>query len=145
MSQCPSSSDSWGRRSERRGAALARLVTMTVTRGDLEATLKQEEREAIFWFRGIAGFCHVQRSWSPSELVFRQNVSVAIPLTAPAAVCKIASAQRQLLRKYKFVQDRFHPLRWPSFTLLFARYACNCDEHVTRAIAHSQKQHGLAI
>jgi|SRR5271155_3627917 len=66
-------------------------------------------------------------------------------LTAPAAVCKLASAQRQLLRKYKFVQDRFHPLRWPSFTLLFARYACNCDEHVTRAIAHSQKQHGLAI
>lgn len=40
---------------------------------------EQEEPEAMFWFRGIARFCHVQRSWSPSELVFRQNVSVAIP------------------------------------------------------------------
>jgi hypothetical protein len=32
-------------------------------------------------------------------------------LTVPAAVCKLASTQRQLLREYKFVQNRFRPLR----------------------------------
>src|SRR6202044_2977549 len=54
----------------RRGAILARVVTMTVTRGDPEATPNRRSERQCFWFRGVAKFCHVQRSWSPSELVF---------------------------------------------------------------------------